>query len=651
MSGCSFISNFHRICEDISALGLSKPKKQKWSILSEGAKNTHLEHIEDELINQGADGVRRALDLFRELLATMAGHTDRPINITTKWDGAPAIFAGTDPMDGKFFVGTKGVFARDSKMNKSLDDIRRNHEHPGLQKKLAVALDSLKNLGIKGYVLQGDMLFTHDSIQKVTIDDKKYISFTPNTITYAVPLDNSGSQLAAAMMAAKIGIVFHTIYTGGPTIHDMEASFGFSASELQTSDDVWFSDATFKDVSGQLNLTKSERSSVRDMIDDCTTHFGQIENMLYFLDRQDHMSSLNVDLKAHINSSIREHHEFEEDSREFATTFIQKFSDTSMKAIDRLKTERGQTKRRNAMVKAVEFLEDNKENIIRMYDLYLKIVDIKSVFVAKLSNLRAMDSFLEQPDGSFVVTKPEGFVAVDHMGNAIKLIDRGEFSAANFGTGKPGAEPVVVKEVYTNPEDQAPGKTFADYYNNKEHVDFAIVPGSFKPPHRGHYEMVERYSTLADQVIVLISNPTEKSVRRTSMGTIITPEIAKRVFDLYTEKLTNVNVYISDQPSPVGAAFKDLQENPIYKGKNVILGASKKDNDWKRWRSARDWAAKNNLPVNILDPEKSAVETTCNAGRPCSASSIRNNITDIEILEQNIPPHVCAREVSNILSQ
>ena len=416
---------------------------KQFLLFTEGNKNTHLEHVEDELINHGAKGVERAFELFTLLLDTLGGHTDSPINITTKWDGAPAIFAGTDPSDGKFFVGTKGVFAKEPKMNKRITDIDKNHkdvrrgeslqDKSSLRKKLKIAFRALKDIGIDGYVVQGDMLYTKDSIKHVTIDGKKHIAFKPNTITYTVPED---SDIAKQMLQTDMGIVFHTLYTGGPTIRDMQASFGFDANKLIKSNKVWFDDANFKDVSGQVNLTVSEQESIREAMRQARNHYWQVKEVFEFLDNTEQLSTLKMDLKAHINSSIKTHQAFEPDAVQFAESFITKFINKTTKDIEKLKTERGQIRKTKAMQAAVEYLNTNRTNIEMMYDMYLKLVDIKMVFVGKLSNLRAMDSFLEQPDGSFVVTKPEGFVAVDHVGGAVKLVDRLEFSAANFDPNK-----------------------------------------------------------------------------------------------------------------------------------------------------------------------------------------------------------------------
>lgn len=415
----------------------------KQYLLHVESKNTHLEHVEDELINHGTTGVERALSMYIGLLDTLQGHATEPVDITTKWDGAPAIFAGTDPADGKFFVGTKAVFGKIPKMNKRITDINRNHgdvkrgdstqDKSQLRKKLKTAFKALKNIGIEGYVLQGDMLYTKDSIREATIDGESHIVFKPNTITYAVPVE---SDLAKKIKSTEMGIVFHTMYTGGPTIHDMSASFGFKADRLTPHSSVWFDDATFKDVSGQVQLTPEETATIRELIRECKNHFWQVKDVIDFVNIKDQISDLKVELKAHINSAIKTQGQFEADPVKFANSFIDRYINKSERAIAKLKTETGQIRKRQAMEAGVLFLEQNRANIEMMYDLYIKLMKIKNVFVTKLSNLRAMDSFIEQEDGSFQVTKPEGFVAVDHIGNAVKLVDRLEFSKANFDPNK-----------------------------------------------------------------------------------------------------------------------------------------------------------------------------------------------------------------------
>ena len=222
-------------------------------------KNVHLEHIEDEVLNRGVAGARDAINFLRSLRDMLAGHADTKVNLTTKWDGAPAIFCGINPENGKFFVGTKGVFAKNAKLNYTDADIDSNHPAEGLNKKLKVALRYLPKLGIKG-VIQGDMMFTKGDLKPHIIDGVEYITFQPNTIVYAVPTD---SKLAQIMMAAQIGVVFHTSYTG-KTLEDMKASFGVNIGHLRQTKDVWFRDASFVDATGTATFTEKEMEAIKD---------------------------------------------------------------------------------------------------------------------------------------------------------------------------------------------------------------------------------------------------------------------------------------------------------------------------------------------------------------------------------------------------
>lgn len=188
--------------------------------------------------------------------------------------------------------------------------------------------------------------------------------------------------------------------------------------------------------------------------------------------------------------------------------------------------------------------------------------------------------------------------------------------------------------------------SFKDYVTKQ--ADIALVPGSFKPPHKGHYQMVSTYSGMVDDVVVLISAPSAKSERKTKTGSVITPEMSKQIFELYVSNLPNVTVEISPQPSPVGAAYQALE---ALNGKRVILGASKKDNDWRRWSGARKWADNKNLNVEVLDPQLTAVDILNKPdGTPYSASSIRNNIDDPSMFITDIPEHVDPEQVQRILS-
>ena len=399
-------------------------------------KNTHLEHLEDNIFNKGFAGAKEAINYLYSLHEMLEGHAKAPVSVTTKWDGAPAVVAGRDPATGKFFVGTKGVFAQDPKMNFSVADIKKNHEAEGLQVKLIAALQNLSKLKWNT-VVQGDLLFTKGDIKSANIDGEEYIVFKPNTITYAVP---ANSDLAKQMLAAEIGIVFHTEYVGGPTLADTKAKFGFDSSGLGQTPSVWYRDATIKDLSGTVTLTAEESAKIMSAISEADHYLKNIDaNTFAWLERGTDVIGKDfvVQLKAHANNQVRQG-AFDEPTK-FAQGFVQKYVDYMTKNIEKYKTPAKQDEQRNKMVQGVKFIKEHVPQIIAVYDLYLKIIEAKIRLLKKLSEISQIPTFIETPNG-YQVTGEEGFVAVDRLGNALKLVDRLEFSRLNFGSGKPGSK-------------------------------------------------------------------------------------------------------------------------------------------------------------------------------------------------------------------
>ena len=198
------------------------------------AKNTHMEHVEDLIFNEGVVGTRKAINFLRDLRDMLAGSSKTGVSRTVKWDGAPAVFAGVDPSDGKFFVAKKGVFNKNPKVYKTPADVKADTSGD-LQAKLLVSLAEFSKLGIKKGVFQGDLMFTKGDVRKEDIDGQSYYTFQPNTIVYAVPVK---SPLGRQISRAKIGIVWHTVYTGN-SFESMSASFGKDiASTFNRSDMV-----------------------------------------------------------------------------------------------------------------------------------------------------------------------------------------------------------------------------------------------------------------------------------------------------------------------------------------------------------------------------------------------------------------------------
>ena len=392
-------------------------------------KNVHLEHIEDEVLNGGVNGARSAINFLQALRNMLAGHSDTKVNVTTKWDGAPAIFAGINPENGKFFVGTKGVFNANPKLNYTEEDIDNNHPNPGLNEKLKVALRYLPKLGIKG-VLQGDMMFTKGDIDKQVIDGTSYITFQPNTIVYAVP---SSSKLARAMLDAQLGVVFHTSYTG-KTMADMKASFNIDINHLTNTKDVWFRDAYFVDASGTATFTEEETKEITGILSDAGRLFQTINPMT--LNRIAASDVILTYIKTFNNTKVRAG-EHIKDTKEHTVQLIKWIEDKLNKEILAAKKAETKAKREKEKNEVMRFFRSNAVELKKIFDLQNDIVESKNMIIKKLQQIQQVTgSFLRTDDG-YKVTNPEGFVAVDKLkGNAVKLVDRLEFSQANFNATK-----------------------------------------------------------------------------------------------------------------------------------------------------------------------------------------------------------------------
>lgn len=392
-------------------------------------KNVHLEHIDEEPLNRGVSGARDAINFLRSLRDMLAGHSESKVNVTTKWDGAPAIFAGINPENGKFFVGTKGVFNKNPKLNYTDLDIDNNHPSGGLNHKLKVALRYLPKLGIKG-VLQGDMMFTKGDIDKKVIDGESYITFQPNTIVYAVPVD---SKLARSMLDAQLGVVFHTSYTG-KTMDDMKASFNIDINHLQTIKDVWFRDAYFVDASGTATFTEEETKVITQILSRAGKLFQTINPMS--MNRIAASKSILTMIKTFNNTKVRAGESIK-DTRTHTMQLIAWVEDRLNKEI--LAAKRPDTKQKRQFEKneVMRFFRSNANELKKIFDLQNDIVESKNMIIAKLQQMRQVtNTFLKTEDG-FKVTNPEGFVCVDKFrGNAVKLVDRMVFAHANFNTQK-----------------------------------------------------------------------------------------------------------------------------------------------------------------------------------------------------------------------
>ena len=383
-------------------------------------KNTHLEHLEDDIINRGSDGGENAINFLKAVRNMLAG-SGKGTNMTVKWDGAPAIICGVNPENGKFFVGTKSVFNKNPKINYTSRDISRNHSGV-VADKLNVCLANLSRLRIKG-ILQGDLLFTND-LKAVNIDGEKMVSFTPNTITYAVPM---ASDIGRRIMKAKMGIVFHTSYSG-KTMNNLSAGFGtvtgssnrnvFLASAGYKSTAVMFSKQDLSKFDAQIRMAEGSLRRAKPILDLMSKNISDD-------------TSVGYRLKTYFNYYIKNSNAGMDKVSVMQKQFRDYYENYIIAEIDSRKTPRGKEKFIKAKTDNLRFIDRNKSALYMAIASHITLGNAKNTLLQKMSQIQSIGNFLRTSTG-YRVTAPEGYVAVDSVAGAIKLVDRLEFSRQNF---------------------------------------------------------------------------------------------------------------------------------------------------------------------------------------------------------------------------
>ena len=389
-------------------------------------KNTHLEHLEDNILNDGSQGGKEAVAFLRSL-GEMLDQGAADARVTVKWDGAPAIICGVNPENGRFFVGTKSVFNKVSpKIAYSQDDVDGMYPPGQLAEKLKDAYKYLSTLSIPN-VVQGDLLFTDDKYE-ANIGGDTCIAFQPNTIVYAVPKD---SDIGQKIDEAKFGIVFHTQYDGR-TLDTMTASFG--GINIQGSRDVFVTSSDFRNASGEANMSPAEKTTYNNLVNKTE---GSLKQASRFLDmmKENNMNkfTLNIMFKTFFNRYVREGKSLI-GARATAGDFAMYFSNALDKEIDSKKMKSTKDKYLELKNKGLKFINDNQQAIYMTVASYMNLQAAKNFMIRKLQKVNTFGTFLRTPDG-YRVTAPEGFVAI-RSGRALKLVDRLEFSRANFTADK-----------------------------------------------------------------------------------------------------------------------------------------------------------------------------------------------------------------------
>ena len=394
------------------------------------SKNTHLEHLEDSILLDGGKGATDAFMFLDELARVFSTAGNNNMKITTKWDGAPAVFCGLYPGTSRFFVGTKSIFNVGAKINFNNADVDRNHGHaPGLASKLKDCLKYLPALNIKG-VAQGDLLFTDDK-KKAKVNNQDCILFQPNTITYCIPKED---ELYGKAWEAKLGVVFHTQYVGD-SIQNMRAKFGYDVSELTTSNDVLVLSAETGELGKDFLLDKNEK---RELITIRNSSSKLVANKFLDLMAEHNAGKdqlvVGTRLKIFFNKYIREGTKMGT-SKQVLSQFKEYFRSEVQKAADKLKTPKGKAAKLTKLYDGLDLIDKCQKELINTIDLYKNLQMAKDMFVHKLEKGERFGTVL-RTDTGYDITAPEGYVAITEGEKAVKLVDRLSFSTANFNVSK-----------------------------------------------------------------------------------------------------------------------------------------------------------------------------------------------------------------------
>ena len=394
-------------------------------------KNLHLEHLEDEIINNGIDGGRSAIYFLMELRKMLKGNSSARVNMTVKWDGAPAIWAEPHPESGEFFVAKKSLFTQKQLHYKSEQEIKDAPELTGdLEEKFLTSFRYLSKVGMKE-ILQGDLMYTNDK-GSTKFEDGKYITFQPNTILYAVKED---SDLGKRIKKSKMGIVFHTTYSGS-TIEGLGAKFGANISGLKQGD-VWIDDATYKDVSGTGSMTAKEAMHLSKILSATGKAFHGIKknDLTKFQKVMATMESKGASgatYKTYANSLIRSGGKFKPNSQDYIN-YVGKYWEE--KIVAKVKQEKTKNIKREIGQDLIKELNGLRKMIDNLTAFQSYLVEGKMLIINALNRVKGIGTF-KKTDKGFEVVNPEGYVAIDKEGGAVKLVDRMEFAYNNFTAQK-----------------------------------------------------------------------------------------------------------------------------------------------------------------------------------------------------------------------
>lgn len=448
--------------------------------MAESKANLHMTHVDNVVLYNGIEDTENWLEIFS---AVPEGFKNfRPpesIDVSVKWDGAPAVFFGPLPKKyvsktkakkivdfpeedhGKFFVASKGLFNAKSKYFTSIEEIDADEKMPnGLKSKLKSAYLSLKDSYKGTDIVQGDFLFGPGDVKDMEINGNPMVGFSQNTLMYAVDAD---SKQAEDLKTKEVGIAVHTTY---PVKEDMLASSssGVNMDDFGESSKLWLEDPMLsfepdmvdEKLRANLPFNEKELSAYSKSLSQAKNLYSQAKPFIQVLQEN---PKLATRLEAFQNSVIRSGDLYGN---------IRKGMSGVMKDLGEY-VEKMEPK-------LLPLIQQNAKGIAALFLLQTAMVDLKIMVINKLSSVSRFAKFVQKSDGSFEVRGDEGFVFINRQtGSVTKFVDRVGFSRDNWS-------PDVIKGW------QVKSESIEENLENNENT-VIIYPGRFQPAGRHHVEV------------------------------------------------------------------------------------------------------------------------------------------------------------------
>jgi len=384
-------------------------------------------HAEDLVLLGGEDGLQWVVGMFKQLHEKLKGNTEEDkIKLSVKFDGSPSVFVWSKfPNLGYNGIAIKALFSKERKIMFDGEEVDRYYkDQPELSVKLKTLLKYIPQMNIpEGEIWQGDFLFDKTTLR----EDEDYYSFHPNTIVYKVPRH---SELGTKIYNSEIGVVWHTRYKG-ESLNKVKASYNTRAEELSSVYGVFMTDPYIHSIAGKITLSEYENEEFIEKIRiieinaKLLNYVTQYKEILY--------NSEFLMLFAMFQNSLIKKDKNVETPEDFIEEFVYFVNDKYAKEIALRKSSKGKAVWQDKLNSTLNIIENNDCMHVVVETIQL-LTQLKLMFINKLNNINTFETYLLTKDRKYIHTGDEGFAVSDMYGNVVKLVDRYEFSFANFSS-------------------------------------------------------------------------------------------------------------------------------------------------------------------------------------------------------------------------